>query len=72
MPLEKTSQKTRNFQKFSKGRYFLLGCCSNVNFDLFWETKVQILKYIVWLQFKSYYNLNTKISLKLNGPSWHV
>ena len=31
----KTSQNKRNFKNVSKGRYFLLGCCRNVNFGLF-------------------------------------
>ena len=32
---EKILQENRTFQKFSKCRYFLLGCCRNVNFGLF-------------------------------------
>ena len=63
------------FKKSSKYRYFLLGCCRNVNFGLFWGAKVHFLKNLIWLIFSkqsdSYNNLNVKSSLKLNDP-WKI
>ena len=69
---EKTSQKKCNSQKIFNGSYFLLDCCRNMNFGLFWAVKLQFLKNVVGLVFskqsESYNNLNVKSRLKFNTP----
>ena len=68
----KNRHKKHKFFMFLSGRYFAMGGPIDANVDMFWDTSVGFLKYVVLQLFpkysQSYVNLNVKKESKIQLP----